>query len=206
MDHIESLFFADETKKEKSNESVNRKRRASLPDTVNNRKTEKNPAEDASKPDGVEVHETLVEEISDKDDNHQKRKRRVSEEVSSGSKSAVASCSSDVGASLVTLSVTPSTTATIVKPRVQDDRVKISEMFVVIRHTIDSLVAMCETNLREEVAEASPSKNVSKSKTDVEPRIVDILPKPTTAASADVVDKNDKPMDEDNKDDSKKES
>jgi hypothetical protein len=200
-------FFTDETKKEKSNESVNRKRRASLPDTVNNRKTEKSPADDASKPDGVEVHETLVEEISEKEDNHQKRKRRVSEELSSGSKSAVASCSSDGGASLVTLSVTPSTTATIVKPRVQDDRVKISEMFVVIRHTIDSLVAMCETNLREKtVAEASPSKNVSKSKTDVEPRIVDILPKPTTAASADVVDKDDKPMDEDNKDDSTKES
>ncbi len=185
---------------------MNRKRRASLPDTVNNRKAEKNPAGDASKPEGEEeVHETVIEEVSDKEEHHLKRKRRVSEELSSGSKSAVASSSTDGGASLGALSVTPSTTATIVKPRVQDDRVKISEMFVVIRHTIDSLVTMCETNLRDKTAaEASPSKNL-KSKTDVEPRIVDIVPQPATA-SGDVVEKEVEPMDDDCKNDSKKET
>ena len=177
---------------------MNRKRRASLPDTVNNKKTEGN----ASKPNGED--ETIVEEISDKEEHHhhQKRKRRVSEEISSASKSGVASCSSDG-----TLSVTPSTTATIVKPRVQDDRVKISDMFVVLKHTIDSLVAMCETNLKEKTAaEASPSKNV-KSKTDVEPKVVDILPLPTTSSGdVVVVEKDIEPLDEDIKDDSKKET
>ena len=113
------------------------------------------------------------EEMLDKPDPQEKRKRRVSEDPSSSSANPSSDCptSGDVTTtttSLPTLSVTP--TATIVKrDRVQDDRAKIAELYSTIKRTINLLIQMCENHFREKsksggVAESSPSESLSKSK------------------------------------------
>jgi hypothetical protein len=104
------------------------------------------------------------DETSEKLDLQQKRKRRVSEDPSSSAVERPTKDKSVDGSTshLPTLSVTPTTTATMVKSsNVQDDRAKIAEMYSTIKRTINLLIQMCESNFK--CVEAEKNEAASKS-------------------------------------------
>jgi len=92
-------------------------------------------------------------------DQNRKRKRRVSEEPSTSSSKPA------TGSLPASLSVTPTSTATVVKHRNQDDRTKIAEMYVTLKRTTHLLVQLCEGGLKSE----EPSSSSRPAKNDTEP-------------------------------------
>ena len=67
-----------------------------------------------------------------------------------------------------TLSVRPATTTTV-KHRNQDDRAKISEMYVTLKRTVHMLIQMCENCLKT-TEEATASSASSLAKKDETPK------------------------------------
>ena len=157
-------FFSEDARKEKSQEQVNRKRRASLPETGKS----ENQEVDQPIPGNSKNENDPEKETSEKLDLQQKRKRRVSEDPSSSVVDRPTNEKSVDGSTshLPTLSVTPTTTATMVKSsNVQDDQTKIAETHVTIKRTLNLLIQMCENNFKcaeAENNEAGSSKSAKK--------------------------------------------
>ena len=132
-------------------ESGSRKRRASLPETGNSSSSKAETGNDSC---------DVTPEVDETSDEIEKRKRRVSESPTS---------EKDRKDQETSLSVTPSTSATLVKHRVNDERMKIVEMFDSLKKTINLLVGMCENHLGESFATnsaKSPSKSAESSNVD----------------------------------------